>query len=103
MANEDISLHHQKEIYILLCKIAESRLGVQLLSEYQSFLENLLNKFEQKKMFSLTGYVFSFANAFVSSKKGREIMSSKKFDWNVKLISKKRANQSQDNYIVIHK
>jgi hypothetical protein len=93
----------QKKVLIVLSQVGRNPLGAELLSEHPELLDIVLNKLDQRKMFSLDAFVFQFANLLVKNEKGRNLLLSKRFDWSVKFISKKQINQSQDNYIAIHK
>lgn len=101
--NKNTSFEDQKKVLVVLSQIGRNPLGVELLSEHSDLLEIVLNKLDQKKMFSLDAFVFQFANLLVKNQKGRKLLASKRFDWNVKFISKKKINQTQDNYVAIHK
>lgn len=103
MKDKKIGVDIQKKVLIVLSQVGRNPLGAELLSEHPALLENVLNKLDQKKMFSLDAFVFQFANLLVKNEKGRNLLLSKRFDWSVKFISKKKMNQSQDNYIAIHK
>lgn len=103
MLKKGNSVEIQKKILVVLSQIGRNPLGAELLAEQPELLEFVLNKLDQRKMFSLDAFVFQFANLLVKNEKGRALLVSKRFDWSVKFISKKKINQAQDKYVAIHK
>lgn len=103
MLKKKNSVKNQKKVLIVLSQVGRNPLGAELLSEHPDLLEFVLNKLDQRKMFSLDAFVFQFANLLVKNEKGRTLLVSKRFDWSVKFISKKKINQAQDKYVAIHK
>lgn len=100
---EDDQPETQKKILTLLSQVAVNQLGAALLTEQIDLLDLVLNRLVQHKVFSLKAYVFAFANALVKNENGRRVLGSKKFDWSVRLVSKRKMNEVQDHYVAVHK
>ena len=100
---EEESPEAQKRVLTLLSQVAVNQLGAALLVEQMDLLDLVLNRLVQHKVFSLNAYVFAFANAFVKNENGRRVLTSKKFDWSVRLVSKRKMNEVQDHYVAVHK